>query len=496
MLQTDLNRRAPAVALSRRCAKRVCYLVALVLGAWWAPLAQGMPSDPTGHRSQVAAGLLAALGDESNTAHACVVSLSDGALVFGHNASEPIKPASIQKLITTAAFFERFGPEAQFATEVYQIAAGKGRSTLYLRGLGDPMLTTESLWMLARAVRANGVGRVSELVFDDFFFDGAKARDGQRAYMGGASALAVNFNALEVKACPTIPGAAAKLTVEPFEAGWTAQGAVSTSLRGTGVLSVNERGGDRAALYVVSGKVSIEDGCQSVYRSAPDPAVVAAELFRKNLEYLGIAVPKAAHRGRVPSDAVRLEVGMSRPAHEVAWGMNHWSTNVVAEQLMMLLGADRAQQAPSDAALDARIERETAVAALNRFAQRIAGSSGKVTLVDGSGLSHENRAPTQLFCNVLYRLSQDPNVSVEFEHSLPVSGRSGTLRERDFDLPQGQVRAKTGTIDGVSSLSGYLVSRLGNKYAFAIVSNSGRSKPQAVQLEDRFVRALYNDSSR
>jgi D-alanyl-D-alanine carboxypeptidase/D-alanyl-D-alanine-endopeptidase (penicillin-binding protein 4) len=124
----------------------------------------------------------------------------------------------------------------------------------------------------------------------------------------------------------------------------------------------------------------------------------------------------------------------------------------------------------------------------------MANGSGKVELVDGSGLSHDNRAPTQLFCNVLYALSQDPNENVEFEHSLPVSGRSGTLHEREFGLPQGRVRAKTGTIDGVSSLAGYLVSRHGNKYAFAVVSNSSRSKAEAVQVEDRFVRALYNDS--
>jgi D-alanyl-D-alanine carboxypeptidase/D-alanyl-D-alanine-endopeptidase (penicillin-binding protein 4) len=161
---------------------------------------------------------------------------------------------------------------------------------------------------------------------------------------------------------------------------------------------------------------------------------------------------------------------------------------------MMFLGADSASKSPAVAPLGVTISRETAVAALNRYAVRMARGSRAVELVDGSGLSHDNRAPTELFCAVLHDVAQDPNIDIELEHSLPVSGRSGTLRERDFDLPQGRVRAKTGTINGVSSLAGYLVSRRGNKYAFAVVSNSSRTKAESVQIEDRFVRALYNDS--
>lgn len=439
------------------------------------------------------AALTAALGREPETVHACVVALDSGA-VYSHNATQPIKPASIQKIITSAAFFERYGPEVRFATEVYRVSTSSGGLALYLRGLGDPALTTESLWMLARSVRAHGIAKISELFFDDSFFTGAKARDGQRAYMGGASALTFNFNALEVKACPTRPGGQAALSVEPFEVGAKAQGAVGTSERGNGSLSATERGGDESPLYSVSGRVSLEDGCQSVYRSAPDPAASAAELFREYLRYLGIVVPKASQRGKVPQRAERLELLLSQPAHEVVWGMNHWSTNVVSEQLMMFLGADSASKSPAVAPLGVTISRETAVAALNRYAVRMARGSRAVELVDGSGLSHDNRAPTELFCAVLHDVAQDPNIAIELEHSLPVSGRSGTLRERDFDLPQGRVRAKTGTINGVSSLAGYLVSRRGNKYAFAVVSNSSRSKAESVQVEDRFVRALYNDS--
>ncbi|NDC38953.1 MAG: hypothetical protein EBZ48_13035, partial [Proteobacteria bacterium] len=297
---------------------------------------------------------MSSLSSGVGSVHACAVSFSDGA-GFAKDSSIPVKPASVQKLITTAALFNRFGPEARFATEVYRSAGSRGQTVLFLRGLGDPVLTTESLWMLARAVRAHGISKVTELFFDDSFFDGAKVRDGQRAYMGGASALALNFNALEIKACPTTTGASAKVTVEPFEAGYTVHGVVSTNSRGAGSLGVQERGGDRGADYSVSGKVSQEAGCQSVYRSAPDPAAVAAELFRRNLQYLGVVVPSGSRRGRVPTTAERIEVGLSRPAHEVAWGMNHWSTNVIAEQLLMILGAAPSQQTPSDAPLSSRI---------------------------------------------------------------------------------------------------------------------------------------------
>lgn len=426
-------------------------------------------------------------------AYACAVSLRDGR-GFSFRDSAPVKPASIQKLLTTAAAFRRFGTEARFGTEVYvERVAGQEDVSLYLRGLGDPVLTTESMWMLARAVRAHGLGRIREIFYDDSLFDGAKRRGGQRAYMGGASALSINFNAFAVTACPNPFGGVAKITVEPFEAGVRATGTVQSVGNGGSSISVDERGSEESASYAVSGRLSATGGCKSVYRSAPNPAEVAAELFRSQLSYLGMKVPPAAERGVVPKSARLLEVGLSKPLHEVAWGMNHWSTNVIAEQLMMSLGAPANQDSPLEIPLGRRIAREDAITALNSFATRFYGNKSGIDLQDGSGLSHGNKAPAALFCALLKSVAEDPAMIAEFEHSLPASGRSGTLRERGFGLPQAMVRAKTGSLDGVSSLAGYLVSRHGTKYAFTVIVNSSRSKEDAVQLEDRFVRALYND---
>jgi len=109
---------------------------------------------------------------------------------------------------------------------------------------------------------------------------------------------------------------------------------------------------------------------------------------------------------------------------------------------------------------------------------------------DASGLSHANRVSAQMIGAVLLRGVRNQEVAPEFESSLAVGERSGTLRRRPFD-PRGVIlRGKTGTLDGVSSLAGYVVGASGRKYAFVIFQNATASTPRAHAFEDKIVAIL------
>ena len=110
-------------------------------------------------------------------------------------------------------------------------------------------------------------------------------------------------------------------------------------------------------------------------------------------------------------------------------------------------------------------------------------------IVDGSGLSHENLVNARTLGNILVSISKNPSISIEFENSLPTLGKSGTLKNAHY-LPSAVVlRAKTGTINGVRGLAGYIYSQRGRKYAFVIMQNNV-THTNAISLEKKLVNLI------
>lgn len=380
-----------------------------------------------------------------------VVDLHSGAVIGDVNGETPMIPASVQKLITTAASLSYLGPFFTFRTEVYTSGSGPVVDRLVVRGGGDPLLTIESAWMLARRVRSHEIREVKNLILDDSFFSDARRAGGDRAYETGTSALSFNFNSVRTERCPGRAPA-----VSPWELGARPSG----DLPQTG------------------GALTPEGECPGVYRSVSDPVAYFGTVFKALLESQGIRVRGTPTRGR-PDGARILTWYQSEPLTTALHGLNNFSTNFIAEQIVTVLGARR------DAATHS-----AGVARLQEFISRFhAGRSAR--MVDGSGLSRNNRVSARLFTEVLAAMHGNPALGPEFVASLPVGGHSGTVKRRRFGKEQGLVvRAKTGTLEGVSSLAGYVTNSAGKTRAFAILRNDVRDRDSALRVEEALVDAI------
>ena len=208
-----------------------------------------------------------------------------------------------------------------------------------------------------------------------------------------------------------------------------------------------------------------------------DPAVAAAGRFRQLLRKHGIQTGAVGH-GRAPADATALAQVNSKQLWRIVDTMDHTSDNFDAEMLLKDLGAERGLGGTSAAGATVVTQ------ALRAAGIPLAG----VRIVDGSGLSLLDRLSAQALAAILVTAWNDPSLHTVLWNALPVAGGPGTLQNRMLQPPAvGEVRAKTGTTDEASALSGYA----GERYAFAVLQNgSPVSWDAARKAQDRFATAL------
>lgn len=414
-----------------------------------------------------------------------VMNADTGAVVFEHNGSSPLKPASTLKLLTSATALDVLGPRHSFETEVwFSGEQGKSVDKVYVRGGGDPSLTIESAWTIARKLKRIGITRVGSLAVDTSLIIDPESRQGQRAYEAGSSAMAFNFNNLTFEICPGRPGTAARVVVDPWEYPMSLVGTIQTASGNKGTYRVDEKEGEGVVpTFVLGGTIGSKASCANVYRSVGSPGAYFAQTFIGLLKGLGIEVQGGFVFEKVSSRARKVFVHYSKDLGEIVRDLNHYSNNMIAEQLLYSLSAKT--QGPWS--------RSAGIQAMDDFALALGVQTSESSISDGSGLSHDNRVSARVLSRVLTRM-QDPRSFIpEFEGSLPVPGaRLGTLKYRDFGIPSSSLRAKTGSIRGVSSLAGYVVNKRGGKYAFSIIQNGVKNRWKAREVEAKLVKAIYS----
>lgn len=397
-----------------RAGALLCALVLLAAGA----AAAGTGGDTTLSR-RLARALDAPSLDPARSA-ALAVDLRTGAVVFERNAGLPLLPASNEKLAVGYAALALLGPGFRFHTEVRGLGRLDGktwRGDLVLAGHGDPTLAGEDLDGLARQVAAWGITRVTGAVLgDESWFD--RARTGP---------------------------------------GW------------------------KSSFYVVeSPPLSALVAERALYRgkTARNPALAAASLFRQALAAAGVVVAKRSGVGRAGESSLPLAYDVSVPLAGIVAEMETESDNFVAEVLLKELGALGAGHGTTVAGAGVVSD------VLERAGVPLAG----VRIVDGSGLSADDRLTAGALVALLRAAWADPELRDAFAGSLAVAGVSGTLEDRLREAPaRGRVRAKTGTTNVASALSGYA----GDRYAFAVIQNgSPVASWWARAAQDRFATVL------
>lgn len=428
---------------------------------------------------------------------ALVVSLTDGRTIAESRPDLPLTPASAMKVLTGASMLEKLGPDWRYRTPFLveaPLVEGVLEGNLYVKGVCQPDLIVERFEEIAQGLMAAGLREVrGDIVADLLYYDGEErppewpGGGNPNPFAAPISALAGNFSSVRVTVSAAArPGLPASVLVEPLSDAVAVSGTVRTISRGRASLRVTrslERVGGSGGVgnrIHVSGRIPYLSPPWEQFIPIEDPAGVAIAAVKRSMQQAGIVVKGTARTGSAPPSARPLYTLVSKPLSEIVTDMNKNSNNFIAEMLLRTLGAE-VHGAPGS--------REKGALAVASFLQTCGVDPRKLVLTDGSGLSRSNRLSATALVRVLVRMWGDPRLGSTFFASLPVSGVDGTLRARMRGIARGQVHAKTGSIDGVRTLAGYVEDTREGPVAFALLVN-GASEVRAVQAIDDVCRIL------
>ncbi|GAA0520822.1 D-alanyl-D-alanine carboxypeptidase/D-alanyl-D-alanine endopeptidase [Saccharopolyspora thermophila] len=425
-------------------------------------------------------------------------------VLYSRQAADRATPASNAKLLTAAAALEVLGPEYRFHTEVVTNAPQLGPvllGDLYLRGTGDPTLLATDYDRLAEQVAAAGIREVrGRLRTDDTWFDDVPLGTGwvwddePYYYAAPVSALTVapntDFDAgtVIVRVVPTVEGRPAQVSLDPPTRAVRIDNRTTTSAEGVADVSVlRDHGGSRV---VVSG--TIPAGAQPVedFTTVVDPSAYAAEVFARALAAHGVVV-RGTGEGTAPGGARVLAERQSMPLRELLVPFMKLSNNGHAEVLVKAMGREVRGEGSWAAGL----------AVLTEQVRGLGVDPQALRLVDGSGLSTMDSVTPEQLTVLLDNARERPWFPV-FYDSLPVAGVAdrmvgGTLRNRmGGTAAAGNVHAKTGSLTGVISLSGYVTAADGRELVFSVVFNDFLgSSPQDLQDAIAIRLAAYDGAA-
>jgi len=406
---------------------------------------------------------------------AIIVSLTRGDTLFAQNADAMMQPASTMKMYTSAVALDRFGPDYTFHTPVLHDgtigADGTLNGNLYLRGVGDPSLSTR-FWHddnpmdeLAKQIAAKGIKRVhGDVVGDATAFDDQLVPDGWKSsYLGASyaarvSALSLNENLVWVAVQAN--GGKAQVTLEPASTAIPLSSSVTVSGGTGGRISASRRPDGSIA---VRGSIGSRSGPLKYSLVVDNPPLFSTGALRASLQKAGIAVDGQTRLAATPSGATEIAAVASPPLGQIIGEMDRESINVVAE-LLYRAAAHSALNQPGSA--------ETGLANLREFLTKKVGAPPNVAdVADGSGLSTLDKVTPRSMVELLgyaHRAEWGP----VFHAALPVDGESGTLKRRSKGTPaRGNLHAKTGTTNTVAALGGFVTAKNGEVLAFSLIYN-------------------------
>ncbi len=409
--------------------------------------------------------------------------------MFAALADKLFAPASNLKLFTAAAALDTLGPDHTLITRVVGAAppVAGALDRLYLVGGGDPALVEADLLALANAVKARGVQQVGQVVADASRYSGrwpyGWTIDDLPWYYGAeVTALTLGRNHVDVYVAPGAQaGAPARVWMSPANDYLVLDSTVTTGAAGSATnVSFDRLPGRREVLLrgaiAADRKASVTEGI-----TVPDAELYTAHVFTKALQKAGVTVAAAPVVGRAPAVTVDLARHQSPPVATLLFRVLKNSDNLYAELLLREIGAQTAGDGSAAGGLHG----------VRAFLKAHAIDDSRLRMYDGSGLSRYDlispRAVVGLLRAMAYHRHRQP-----FFDALPIAGVDGTLGYRLKGTPAaGQVRAKTGTYNHHSALSGYVTTRDGDLLAISTILNHCTAGSTALRAwQDRFFVTL------
>ncbi len=429
-----------------------------------------------------------------------VVDLNTGLIIYDFNGNVLFNPASNMKIVTTSAALYGLGPGYRFTTsirtETPPDTRGTVRGDLYVIGRGDPLLNHENLQRLAADLYRSGLRTVrGDIVVDDSFFDAARQIPGwdndndQSCYCAPMGALSVQFNTVWV-AVQASPKAGRRVLVglTPQSDYFRIRNSATTVRKGRAKLTVKILPGTQHPQLIIQGRLNRRDGSVTACRKVADPAAYAGWTLRRYLTAQGIRI-----RGKVK---VRKADGLAKneilnfyspTLEELIYHLNKESNNFMAEQIFRTVGAEK-KGAPGSW--------ENGSGFTGEFLSQVVGvKEGSYEIQNGSGLGMDNRLSPDALIRVLQYMYTNPALKNAFLASLPVMGLDGTLRNRHKNSDaSNRIIAKTGLLNNVMTLSGYVETKGCDRLAFSLLLNRIAMEPKTPlrKIQDEIILAMSN----
>jgi D-alanyl-D-alanine carboxypeptidase/D-alanyl-D-alanine-endopeptidase (penicillin-binding protein 4) len=398
-------------------------------------------------------------------------------------AEQEFAPASLMKLVTTAAALDLLGPAYTWRTQVLTTGALHGdvlEGDLVLRGGGDPRLTIEHLWLMLRQLRQRGVREIrGKLLLDRSAFEQVAADpaafdgDPDRPYNAVPDALLLNYRALTLRFLPDAQAGLVRVGVEPALANWS----VAAPLLAAGDCqewraNLQMRPGTRGLAFDGAYPLSCGERSLALHAWQLDPDLYFGAVFTRLWNELGGSFRGQVQSAVTPETAQPLLEWRSPPLSEIIRDINKYSNNVMARHLLMTLGAER-QGWPGNV-------QKGGMTVQAWMAEKEIGLQG-LTLENGSGLSRNERIAPATLARLLAWTWQSP-LMPEFVASLPLVGLDGTMRNR-LRNAAGMAHIKTGSLADVRGIAGYVQAASGKRYVVVAIVNHPNAGAAAPALD-------------
>lgn len=422
--------------------------------------------------------------------------IGDHAPLVALNADTPMLPASTMKLVTTYAGLSILGPDYRWRTSAYADGevdrSGVLHGNLYIQGTGDPKLVPEELIDLVNKIRQTGItGIDGALVLDKRFFD-PSTRDlppfddeTTAPYNVGPDPLLYAFKSLSFTLTPAPDGNVA-IDVIPT----LAQLQIDNSLHASTGACV---GADTAltpnitpapngtvdALF--SGDYPLRCGPRTINVAVLDHSAFFAGGFLALWRSAGGTFNGTTHEGPVPIGARLVATHRGPVLSDIVRDINKFSNNVMARNLFLTIGAvaDKPPATP-----------EKSADVIGRFLHTQGLAMPGLTLMNGSGLSRAEHVSAQSLADLLQNANASPVAQV-FVASLPIAGVDGTMRNRLRNEPVlGNAHIKTGTLNDVRAIAGYVAADNGESYVVVSLINAPRAE-EARAAHDALLEWVY-----
>ncbi|HEX2982381.1 MAG TPA: D-alanyl-D-alanine carboxypeptidase/D-alanyl-D-alanine-endopeptidase [Ignavibacteriales bacterium] len=414
--------------------------------------------------------------------------------VYRRNETDALIPASNVKLFTTGAALSILGGDYKLSTKLlcddYNIADGVINGNLYIKGFGNSLMTAEDLDSLALMLRAMGIHKITgSLVADNFYFDSLYNRkdwienDKTTFTMPPISALTINRNMVHFTVSSAgkynSPLAYSAYPSSPYIK--IRNNAKVTKYRSRPVIKQNITADGYE--FIISSGLRKSSRYQQYSLSIDNPGAFIACLFQGKLDYAGIETDHPPMMGKAPENTLELGAA-SIYLKDLVSVINKRSDNFLAENLFKTLGAYYNNREEGSSMY--------AVLSIAKFVKENEIFSAGSSLVDGSGLSRFNLTSTGSLVALLDRMYSNRELFNDFYNSLSVAGVDGTLADRlNGTYAENNLHGKTGTLRGVSALSGYLQSRSGEVYIVSIIFEFNRGSTYKFKgIEDQIIRVI------